>query len=284
VIAMTKDDETDKEIPEGNSETDQHHATQESSESSKENNQDESFSTEEAISNLIDGLASITSTAFKIATETTDKARDKVSKALDAAAFLTEKTSRAIDESPDQLRRMADAGESLKDMREVAGMTLSDLAETMKSKDKSFFEKVENGKESLSLEMILRMASLYARNDPLPFIMKYLRSYSPRLWEVLKELGLDALSLKLERERDFINIYRSRDAARKLSDEGFAKLLNFTQQSFDMALELIAEQEQTSDTEANEELEASDIVVDEEAEKEAEQEAQNKDNTEDPLS
>lgn len=280
MIAMTKDDKPDNEIPEGNRETDQHHATRESSESSKENNQNESFSTEEAISNLIDGLASITSTAFKIATETTDKARDKVSKALDAAAFLTEKTSRAIDETPDQLRRMADAGESLKDMREVAGMTLSDLAATMKSKDKSFFEKVENGKESLSLELILRMASLYARNDPLPFIMKYLRSYSPRLWEVLKELGLDALSLKLERERDFINIYRSRDAARKLSDEGFAKLLNFTQQSFDMALELIAEQEQTSVTEANEEREASDIVVDEEAE----QEAQNKDNKEDPLS
>ena len=43
----------------------------------------------------------------------------------------------------------------------------------------------------------------------------------------------------------FINIYRSRDDARTLSDESFEKVLAYTKSAFDMALHFVAEQEAT---------------------------------------
>ena len=142
-----------------------------------------------------------------------------------------------------QLRQMADAGDSLRDLREVAGLTLADITAALKVKDKGFLEAVEDGKEALSIEMIMRLASLYARNDPIPFVVKYIRTYKPRLWEVLEGWGLDGLPLKIERERRFINIYKRRDAARQLSSEGYEKVLAFTQEAFELALHFIAELE-----------------------------------------
>lgn len=138
---------------------------------------------------------------------------------------------------------MADAGETLRDLRKVAGITLTDLRGALKIKDRGFLKKVEDGKETLSLEMILRLASLYARNDPIPFVFKYVRTYRPQLWETLEEWGLDSLPIKLERERNFINIYRGNDAARQLSEDGFNKLLEMTTQVFSIGLHFIAEQE-----------------------------------------
>jgi transcriptional regulator with XRE-family HTH domain len=148
---------------------------------------------------------------------------------------------------------MASAGESLRDLREVAGLTLSEIAEALKLKDKSFLEAVEDGKEVLSLEMIMRLASLYARNDPIPFVVNHIRTYRPKLWETLEEWGLDGYPVKMERERKFINIYKRRDAARELSSEGFEKVLGFTQQAFEMALHFVAELEEI-DNEVNPEF------------------------------
>lgn len=56
-------------------------------------------------------------------------------------------------------------------------------------------------------------------------------------------LGLDKLTLEAEREIQFLNIYRSHDEARQLSDDGFERVRAFTQTAFEMALYFVAEQE-----------------------------------------
>lgn len=161
------------------------------------------------------------------------------SSALRLADRTRQSAARAIGRSPEQLRLIALAGESLRDMREVAGMTVVEITEALNLRDKSFWEAVEDGREVLSFELILRLASLVARNDPLPFVMKLTRSYQPRLWAILDELGISQLPLQFERERAFINIYRRHDAARALSDAEFEHALRFTQDAFDLAISFL---------------------------------------------
>ena len=138
---------------------------------------------------------------------------------------------------------MVSAGQSLKDLREVAGLTVNELSEAINLKDKTVIEAVENGTATLSFELILRLAALLARNDPIPFILKYSRTYAPDTWKVLNDWGAGRLPLHYERERQFINIYRSQDQARQLSDEGYERVLEFTKQAFNLSLHFIAEQE-----------------------------------------
>jgi hypothetical protein len=88
--------------------------------------------------------------------------------------------------------------------------------------------------------MILRLASVLARNDPIPFVMNLTNSYSPSIGRMLQTLGIGRLVEHARREHDFINVYRSRDAARKLSDEEFARVLVFIEAAFDLALDFAA--------------------------------------------
>jgi hypothetical protein len=69
------------------------------------------------------------------------------------------------------------------------------------------------------------------------------RTYNPELWKVLEGWGIGRLPAQFERERQFIDIYRRYDAARKLSDAGFAKVLAFTSAAFEMSLHFAAEYE-----------------------------------------
>jgi transcriptional regulator with XRE-family HTH domain len=138
---------------------------------------------------------------------------------------------------------MGSAGTALKDAREVAGVTLTELSSAIDLKSPDLLDAVEEGKAGLPFEMLLRLASFYARNDPIPFVMKYARTYSPGIWDVMETLGLDKLTLEAEREIQFLNIYRSHDAARQLSDEGFERVREFTQRAFEMALHFVAETE-----------------------------------------
>ena len=189
---------------------------------------------------LLDRIAGYTGSAYKLARRTTGTSL---------------KVGRKIMGSQDQLRMMLQAGESLRDLREVAGLTVNDLAEALNIRDKSLLEAVEDGTATLSFELILRLAAVLARNDPLPFILKYTRTYSPDTWRVLNDWGVGRLPLHFERERQFINIYRGHDEARDLSDEGFQRVLEFTRKSFEMSLHFAAEQEKKLN-EALDELEA----------------------------
>ena len=189
---------------------------------------------------LLDRLAGYTGSAYKLARRTTGTSL---------------KVGKKIMGSQDQLRMMLAAGESLRDLREVAGLTVNDLAEALNIRDKKLIEAVEDGTATLSFELILRLAAVLARNDPVPFILKYTRTYSPETWRVLNDWGVGRLPLHFERERQFINIYRGHDEARNLSDEGFQRVLEFTRKSFEMSLHFVAEQENRLN-EALDELEA----------------------------
>jgi len=145
--------------------------------------------------------------------------------------------------TPEQRRMMRETGLYLRDLRELAGLTLDELSAALDVKEHSLLEAVERGTATLSFELILRLAALLARHDPLPFVIRFVRTYNPDVWRILEEWGIGRFPIQFERERQFINIYRRHDAARQLSDEGFAEILNFTGAAFEMALHVVAKHE-----------------------------------------
>lgn len=186
---------------------------------------------------MLERIAGFTGSALRLGAKATDTSL---------------RVGRALINSQDQLRAMLTAGQSMKDIREVAGLTLSEMSEALNLKDKSLLEAIENGTSTLSFELILRLAALIARNDPIPFIMRTTRNYNPEVWQLLNDWGIGRIPLQFEREREFINIFRRHDDARTLSDEGFRKVLEFTRHSFEMSMHFVEEQEkQVADLKAN---------------------------------
>ena len=133
------------------------------------------------------------------------------------------------------------AGGLFRDLRVGAGLTLSDLGRAINLKDVTLLEQVEGGKVGLPFEIILRLAGVLGRNDPIPVAMKLTRTYNPKLWATLESLGVGRLAVQAGREREFANIYRGSDAARELNDEEFAAALKFVRASFEAALVFRAE-------------------------------------------
>ena len=89
---------------------------------------------------------------------------------------------------------------------------------------------------ALPFELILRLAGVLGRNDPIGFVMKLTRSANPALWQTLDDLGVGRLVVQGAREREFANLYRANDAARQLSDADFAVVLAFTRSAFETAM------------------------------------------------
>jgi transcriptional regulator with XRE-family HTH domain len=179
-------------------------------------------------------LASLATSAFQLAAKAGD-ASWQVGKAL----LLTT--------SPENAKMMQETGACLKDLRELAGLTRSELSEALDLSDQSLLEAVENGTATLSFELILRLAAVLARHDPVPFIIRFTRTYNPDIWGMLEKWGIGRIPVHFERERQFINIYRSQDTVRKLSDEGFQRVLHFTDAAFEMALHFISQQQTQED-------------------------------------
>ena len=126
-------------------------------------------------------------------------------------------------------------------LRESAGLTLTDVGKAINLEDLSLLEDVEGGRVGLPFEVILRLAGVLGRNDPIPVVMKLTRTYNPKLWDTLEALGLGRLAVQAGREREFANIYRASDAARQLNDAEFAAALKFVRASFEAALVFRAE-------------------------------------------
>lgn len=131
------------------------------------------------------------------------------------------------------------AGVLLKQMRETAGLTAQELGHAIDLRDASMLEQAESGRAVLPFEIILRLAAVLGRRDPVAFVMKLTRSYYPELWKALEDLGVGRLVAHAGREREFVNIYRASDDARHLSDEQFARVLAFVAAAFDLALGLV---------------------------------------------
>ena len=142
-----------------------------------------------------------------------------------------------LPEAPEMRR---EAGRYLRELRELAGLTLDELGDAIELRDRSLLEAVEAGTATLSFELILRLAAILARHDPVPFISRMVRSYNPVLWQLLEDWGIGRLPLQLTREREFLNILRGHDRARTLSDADFQRVLAFTQAAFETALHFAA--------------------------------------------
>jgi transcriptional regulator with XRE-family HTH domain len=140
-----------------------------------------------------------------------------------------------------------EAGRTLRELRELAGLTLDELAAALELRDRSLLEAVEAGTATLSFELILRLSALLARNDPFPFVAQMARGSNPALWRALEDWGVGRIPLQLERERRFLNVFRGHDLARELSDEGFERVLAFLRTAFELALGFVAEQEGLAD-------------------------------------
>lgn len=141
---------------------------------------------------------------------------------------------------PSRRKELARAGRFLRGVRERTGMTIAEVGKAVDLKDAELLELAEKGKASLPFEMILRLAAVLARNDPVPFVMNLTNTYSPGVGRMLQALGIGRLVEHARREHDFINVYRSRDAARRLSDAEFARVLEFVGAAFDLALTFAA--------------------------------------------
>ena len=153
-----------------------------------------------------------------------------------AAADATLGAAKMMLPKPGQRAALEKTGAVLRRMRETAGMSVDEVGRAIDLKDPALLELVENGKVALPFEIILRLASVLGRNDPISFVMRFTRSYNPDVWKTLESLGIGRLALQAGREREFANLYRASDAARRLSDEEFAEVLNFTQAAFALAL------------------------------------------------
>ncbi|MBV8666904.1 MAG: helix-turn-helix domain-containing protein [Burkholderiaceae bacterium] len=124
----------------------------------------------------------------------------------------------------------------LRDLREAAGLTVEDLGKLLELEDASFMDLVESGAVGLPFDLILRLATVLGRNDPVGFILQMTRTYNPKMWKALETLGLGKLLVQAGREREFANIYRRHGAAGNLSDEDFASALSFAEAAFANAL------------------------------------------------
>jgi transcriptional regulator with XRE-family HTH domain len=153
-----------------------------------------------------------------------------------AAADATLGAAKLMLPKPGQRAALEKTGAVLRRMRETAGMSVDEVGNAIDLKDPTLLELVENGKVALPFEIILRLASVLGRNDPISFVMRFTRSYNPDVWKTLESLGIGRLALQAGREREFANIYRASDTARRLSDDDFAEVLKFTQAAFTMAL------------------------------------------------
>jgi len=153
-----------------------------------------------------------------------------------AAADASVHAAKAILVKPEQRAALEKAGAVLQGMREAAGLSVKEVGDAIDLKDPSLLELVEHGKVALPFEVILRLASVLGRNDPISFVMRFTRSYNPDVWRTLENLGIGRFAVQAGREREFANIYRGSDLARRLDDDEFAALLAFVRAAFDLAL------------------------------------------------
>ncbi|MBT4522943.1 MAG: helix-turn-helix domain-containing protein [Halieaceae bacterium] len=143
---------------------------------------------------------------------------------------------------PDRMEAMAEAGHFLRDARQTAGLSAKDVAASLGLSDKSELESFEGGETIMPLELMLRSASLLARHDPIPFLIKFMRTYNPALGQTLEQWGVLTLPRNYERERRFLNLYRQHDVMRGLSDEEFERFIAYMGSSMNLVLDVMTQE------------------------------------------
>lgn len=138
--------------------------------------------------------------------------------------------------SPEQKEMLKKTGSLLRSARKTAGLSIEELGKAVDLQDPVLLDLAENGKAALPFEIILRLTSILGRKDPVVFFLNLTRTYNPKLWKVIEDLGFGRLLVQAGREREFANIYRACDEARELSDTEFARVVAFMQSAFNMAM------------------------------------------------
>ena len=138
--------------------------------------------------------------------------------------------------SAEQRAWMGRAGQAIHDARVTAGLSLDGLAAALDMEDKTLLQAMEQGSATVSFEMILRLTSLLARNDPLPFLISLVRGFNPRLWALAEDWGIGHLPTMIERDRKWMNIYRGNEAVRQLPEAEFNQVLSFCESALETAL------------------------------------------------
>jgi transcriptional regulator with XRE-family HTH domain len=157
------------------------------------------------------------------------------------ATDLSLQMAGAAARGPRQIAAVKAAGEWLRKAREAAGLTTRELSHAIDLSDEELLNRAETGRVALPFEVILRLASVLGRHDPLTFALNLTRSFNPRLWKMLEDVGIGRLVVQAGRERELANIYRANDAARKISHEDYEAVLAFVKSAFDMAVQFHAQ-------------------------------------------
>jgi transcriptional regulator with XRE-family HTH domain len=147
---------------------------------------------------------------------------------------------------PERLQAMAEAGHFLRDARETAGLSLNELAESLGLKDDTLLIDIENGVQVMPIELLLRSASLIARHDPIPFMIKFLRTYNPLFGSTLEQWGIMAVPKQFERERRWVNMYRKHDILRSLSDDEHERLINYVDSATNLVLDVMLKEKEAA--------------------------------------
>jgi transcriptional regulator with XRE-family HTH domain len=147
---------------------------------------------------------------------------------------------------PERLEAMAEAGRFLRDARETAGISIKELSEMLGLADRSVLEDIESGQTLMPLEMMLRSASLLARHDPIPFMIRFMRTYNPALEQTLEQWGVMALPRQFERERRFVNLVRQHDILRTLSDAEYERFIQYMDSSCNLVLDVMVREKEAN--------------------------------------
>ena len=201
----------------------------------------------EPASGLVDSMRTVAQTmldvgAAGLATARTLRAASDAALALRQGKPMTAagRVLKTVMPASSQSRSWGKVGSRLRGLREAAGMTIDEVGSAIDLKDPAVIEAAEAGRVALSLELILRLAAVLGRNDPVGFIMHFTRDSNPEVWRSLDRIGIGKLLVHSAREREFANIYRGDDEARSLRDAEFVEVLAFTQAAFAMAMQFRA--------------------------------------------
>ena len=133
--------------------------------------------------------------------------------ALGVAENATEMTvaaAKSLARSPGEKAAIGRAGEFLRAAREAAGITVDELGTAVDLSDPTLIEEAEEGKAALPFDLVLRLAGVLGRNDPISFALKLTRSYNPGIWKALDDLGVGKLVVQAGRERQPLSGERRR--------------------------------------------------------------------------
>jgi transcriptional regulator with XRE-family HTH domain len=175
----------------------------------------------DAVQRIAQGLRRWTDTALGVAGGATE---------------LSLNLARARSRDPKHKAAIDKAGKLLRESRETIGLSTQELGQAIDLSDPELLAQAEQGKTVLPFEIVLRLASVLGRHDPVTFTMQLARSYNPTLWQAMQDLGIGKIVVQAGRERELANLYRGNDAARRLSDEDFAAVLDFVGEAFAMAV------------------------------------------------